>query len=181
MKTLFEFVQKGEVDRREIGEFNHYFHTIGYRIEVTPKHNLESKSEIIGIQQLTGEKKMILTMNWLRPISWSKLKMIEALNDYPRLTIPKQALQVREEQKVKESIKVMTEWNMYFLVILPGRKVNLYWLDRYDSIPLECWKLNWWGKTGISTRLLLQNFHKYELVMIDDLKLKLDKIFKNEN
>jgi hypothetical protein len=59
--------------------------------------------------------------------------------------------------------------------------VNLYWLERYDKIPLECWKLNWWGKKGVSTRLLLQNFTKYEFVTIEELKNKLDKIFKYEN
>ena len=104
--------------------------------------------------------------------------MIKQLSNYPRLNIPPHLHHVDESKKVELTIAHTTLRNMYFLVILPTKKADLFWLDRYDSIPKECWKLNWRDDSTVTTRLLLHNFTNYNLIEIEALKIKLDKIFE---
>lgn len=181
METLFEKPEKKEVDRTEIIKYNILFQKIGYRIILDPKKTFESKSEIIGIQNVET-KKYILTMQWLRPVTWPGRGVQLALDDYPRLNIPPVLHSILERDKIKATLQMMKEWDMYFLVIVPVKKINKvipeFWLGRYDEIPEENLKLNWWKTKGVATRLLLQKYNKYKFVDLKGLKTQLDKIFE---
>jgi len=118
----------------------------------------------------------ILVVPWVRPANVLK-SVNKTLSDYPRLAIPKQLKHLTDEEKIKKLKELSTTYQLYFLVVLQrANGEDLYWLERYDTIPLQYWKLTYRKDKNVLNRVHFTEYDKYNFVKLKDLQKQLNSI-----
>ena len=110
--------------------------------------------------------------------------MVKTLADYPRLNIQKDLLKLPNAVKVKAMFEIASKFHLYFLVLMPIRNVNYFWLGRYEDISIEYWEPTYRKDKGNLDRIHFPEVQKKQLFKFlreQDFKKKLQDILKYEN
>lgn len=175
MKTLFQ--QSFNKDK-SIEDYLPVFKKIGYPFRYTQLETIGAGT-LIRIHPDVDSSYHILTIPWVRNISIGQKDAVKQLSDYPRLNLPKAMQKGNERERVEGMLKLVTSFNLYFLVILPRPlSGDLFWLDKYSTIPKENWALTYRKSPSILDRLHVVSFSSPTFLSLRDLKLQLNEIFK---
>jgi hypothetical protein len=126
-------------------------------------------------------KRSLLIVPWIRPYRAGETT-VKALSDYPRLNVHKGCIHLSEEKKLIVMKQLVKKYQLYFLVILqkPNDR-DLYWLERYENIPFNYWKLTYRLKKDKLDRIHFPGYEEYDFQNFEELKKKISKIFKDED
>ena len=124
----------------------------------------------------------LIVIPWLRPESMTTKQLTKNLGNYPRLNITKKGRSLPDEEKIPYMLQKTKRHNVYFLIILP-RTIGepLFWLERYNDIPADKWKLTYRKDPKKKDRILLTKYKEPHFIVVKELQKQINKLLKNGN
>jgi hypothetical protein len=185
METLFKFETEGKQKSSTNVLVDRIFDNLIPNLNSKKTPTTIIKLEDFGdtpILQINMGTKSILTIPWIRPYLPNKT-LSKALLDYPRLNVLKVARDCdRKEDKISNMLRLVKKYQMYFLVMLQKPNgADLYWLEKYENIPVKYWKLTSRRKKEGLGRIIFPGYVKYNFIRIEKLKKQINAIIKDEN
>jgi hypothetical protein len=185
MKPLFTFEtpkrQKSvdEVADKILESVLPKFKSTNYKAELHDAPEIGSGILIYLTSKAKGSS--ILIVPWIRPYRAGETT-VKALSDYPRLNVRKDFISMSDHVKLTEMWYIAKKYQLYFLVILqkPNDR-DLYWLEKYENIPENYWKLTYRLKKEKLDRIHFPGYEDYDFQNFEELKKKISKIFKDED
>ena len=182
MKPLFIFETKPVInsmavlENRIIEDVLPMLKKINYKYAF---HSVEELHEGMLLQVFKKENAAsILIVPWVRPYNITKTQS-KSLADYPRLAIPKQLKHDSNEDKIKKLNELCSKYQLYFLVVVQrANGDDMYWLEKYETIPLQFWKLTYRKDKDNLDRVHFTQYDKFNFLKLKELQKKLNSIFK---
>lgn len=124
-------------------------------------------------------EKAIFIVPWIRTEVYSVKSLAKSVADYPRLNVASTFKDESNKEKIRLMLELVKKFDLYFLVMVPRPNSNhLYWLDKYENIPIESWKLTYRTDPKNLDRIHLPGYNDSKFVKLKQLEEILKKIIK---
>lgn len=185
LKPLFPQEEKEKsgvkvLENRTLKELVPKLHSVGYEV-LEEKVSDSFKMKGLKIFSKKHPERSMFVLPWIRGMTYSFKDTEKTLADYPRLNIPNAFLHLPEEVKIQKMFDFVKKNDYFFLIMLPKAEgKDLFWLERYDSIPVKYWKLTYRRKDKTLDRVYFTK-RDYNFVYLPVLKSQISKILKDED